>query len=386
MRRLLSIVFSAILLLIVSAQGTWAQNNKVWDLGTYPGGTWATLGDINDLGVAVGFGDVPDGSTHPLAIHLLGPNAGKWIDLGTLGGTDSGWEEGYNRVSDTGVIVGYSNTAKGYTHGTAWTEKSGLVDLGTLADIGYSSYKASAASGVNKLGTLIVGWSGVEESCFGCAPSLPVVWTRSVEWKRGTPIGTWKIQKLDIAGADEGTTHWYPFNVNDLGQIVGVSNTGDGPVRVLWTPLPNGKGWKLTRLAPVSGYPNGFAYNINDRGEITGMMLPADSSVWVPVYWKPSDPLRKTYSQPIVLACPPGYASGYTDGINELGEMTGECWGDAGDQAVRWTTKDPSFSQVIGFPSDFSWSFGVNNLGIAVITYGGGNCTGATCAGAVRLH
>jgi hypothetical protein len=85
-----------------------------------------------------------------------------------------------------------------------------------------------------------------------------------------------------------------------------------------------------------------------------------------------------------------GFTTCYTDGINELGDLTGECWGDGVDQAVRWTTKDTTFSQVLGFPGDWSWSFRVNNNRIAVVTYGGGDkCSADTygsCGGAIQFH
>jgi probable HAF family extracellular repeat protein len=365
-----------------------AAQNKAWELGTYPGGTWAAMGDINDFGVAVGQGDLPDGSTSSLAISLFGPRARKWIDLGTLGGTYSGWEDGIISISNTGVIVGHSATAdNNRAHGFVWTENSGLVDLGTLADIGYPTYNSSYAAAVNKLGTLIAGWSGIEESCIPCAPTLPVVWTPAVVWTNGVPAIRWKIQKLNTDGFDE-TTYWYVWAVNDFGQIVGEANSQGGMVGVLWTPLPSGKGWKLTRLPDLPGYPATEPFNINDRGEITGNIEPAEFSVWVPAYWKPLDPLRQKYSPPIVLALPEGgFTNGYTDGINELGDMTGECWGDGGDQAVRWTTQDTTFSQVLGFPGDFSWSFRVNNDRIAVVTYGGGDKCPAdtTCGGAIQI-
>jgi len=32
---------------------------RIWELGTYPGGTWFATEHINDLGVIVGRGDVP---------------------------------------------------------------------------------------------------------------------------------------------------------------------------------------------------------------------------------------------------------------------------------------------------------------------------------------
>jgi probable HAF family extracellular repeat protein len=391
-RKLFSIVFSAVLLLIVSGQGAWAQNNKIWELGTYPGGTWAAMGDINNFGLAVGQGDLPGGSTHSLAVSLFGPRAGKWIDLGTLGGTASGWEEGLISVSDTGMIVGHSATRDNdRVHAFVWTEKSGMVDLGTLADIAHQGYNSSYASGVNKQGTLIVGWSGVEESCLTCAPTLPVVWTPSVVWKNGEPVTRWKIHKLDTDGFDE-ITFWFAWTVNDSGQIVGEGSNSQGMfVGVLWTPLQNGK-WKLTKLPAVSGYPESEPFNINDRREITGDLEPADFSVWIPAYWKPSDPLRKTYSPPIELAMPEGVSNCYTDGINELGDMTGECWNNAGtvDRPVRWTAKNPTFFEVLTSPGDWGWSFRVNNSRIAVVTYGGGNkCSGdnyISCGGAVQFH
>ena len=197
------------------------------------------------------------------------------------------------------------------------------------------------------------------------------------------------MQKLDTGGFDE-MTYWYAWAVNDVGQIVGEGSNSEGNfVGVLWTPLPNRKGWKLTELPALSGYPVSEPFNISDRGEISGNLEPADFSVWIPAYWKPLDPLRKKYSPPNVLVMPEGSTSCYTDGINELGDMTGECWGDAYDKAVRWTTQDRTFSQFIDL-GDWSWSFRVNNDRIAVVTYGGGNTcpadTYGSCGGAVQFH
>ncbi len=365
---------------IVAAQAA-ARQSKVWEFGTFPGGTWASMGDVNDFGIAVAQGDVPDGSTHNFAVPLFGRYAGEWIDLGTLGGTESGWDEGLVTISDTGLIVGHSaSTDQNRPHGIAWTAMSGIVDLGTLADVGYPTYNSSYAAGVNKWGTLIVGWSGVEQSCINCAPTLPVVWTPSVTWKNGRVVVTWTIHKLDTAGSDE-MTRWFVWAVNDFGQIVGEGNADDGSfVGVIWTPLKNGS-WKLTKLPAVADYPVSEPFNINDRGEISGNIETADFSVWIPTFWKALNPSRKSYSDPIVLPIPEGgFTICYTDGINELGDLTGECWDEdyAVDQAVRWTTKDTTFSQVLGFPGDWSWSFRVSNDRIAVVTYGGGDkcCSG----------
>ena len=268
---------------IVAAQAA-ARQGKVWELKTFPGGTWASMGDVNDFGLAVAQGDLPDGSTHNFAVPLFGHHAGEWIDLGTLGGTESGWDEGLVTISDTGLIVGHSaSTDQNRPHAIAWTEKSGMVDLGTLADVGYPTYNSSYAAGVNKWGTLIVGWSGVEQSCLTCAPTLPVVWTPTFVWKNGQLVTKWKIHKLDTAGFGV-ITKWYPWAVNDFGQIVGEGSGDNGEfVGVVWTPLQNGK-WKLMQLPTVADYPASEPFNINDRGEISGDIEPADFSVWIPSF------------------------------------------------------------------------------------------------------
>jgi len=386
----------------LTASGTVANRNftfhadafahGTWSLGTYPGGTWAGLSCINDFGVAVGVGDVPPinengaGETHPLAISLFGPHAGEWVDLGLLSTqAPSGWEEPLVSISNTGLIVGHSISSDGRDHGFAWTAKLGMVDLGTLADIGYTAYNSSWADATNRMGTLIVGWSGIETSCINCAPSLPVVWTPSLERKNGSFVTKWKIHLLDMTGFEQGT-NWFAWNVNDSGQIVGEGADPAGDfVGVIWMPQRDGKTWKLQKLPTLDGYPVSEPFNINDRGEVAGDIEPADFSVWLPAYWRPLNPSRKAYSGPVLLGMPEGLSSGYADGINEFGDLTGELWGEAGDEAIHWTMKNPSVPEFIDW-GDSGFTFSVNNFGIAALTYSGGDCTGgSTCGGAVYV-
>jgi probable HAF family extracellular repeat protein len=394
MRRLFSIVFSAVLLLIGSAQGTWAQNNKVWELGTYPGGTWFATWHINDLGVVVGLGDVPPiglggvGHTHTLAVPLFGPHAGKWIDIGTLGGEQpTGWEEPMSDISNTGLVVSHSTTPDGYEHGVAWTKESGLVDLGTLADTGdaqYASYNSSRALATNKLGTLIVGTSETTDG-----HNLPVVWTPAR--KPGGLAIVWKIHKLDTTAFPE-FTFWPAWEVNDYGQIVGTGLNNDWSIIIgmLWNPRADGKGWEVTSLPPSPAYPMTEAYGINDRGEITGVTHPTDFSTYLPLLWKPLDKKRTKYSQPIELALPGGFTSCESVGLSELGDIVGDCWNDTQDLPARWITAHPTFSEIIKFPGSWGFSWGVNNSRIASVTYADSkNCpadTYGSCGGATELH
>ncbi len=255
----------------------------------------------------------------------------------------------------------------------AWTKNTGMVELGTLADTGdpaYAEYKSSYAKATNKLGTLIVGASWNTDGC-----TIPVVWTPARE--RGGPAVVWKIHRLE-------TTAEYPYgevwSVNDYGQISGWCGIlWDAVTGVVWNPGAGGKGWQLTSLPPSPDYPESFAFGINDRGEITGVVVSGDWYTWLPRLWKPLDTNRTTYSQPIELALPGGFTSCESVGINDLGEIVGDCWNDRKDLPTRWTTEDPTFSKAINFTGSWGYSWGVNNNGIAAITYGGGkSCPGNT--------
>ena len=50
------------------------------------------------------------------------------IDLGTLGGTNSGAAA----VNASGQVVGFAQTVGNTSHAFSWTENGGMVDLGTL--------------------------------------------------------------------------------------------------------------------------------------------------------------------------------------------------------------------------------------------------------------
>jgi len=376
------------------------DHTKIWELGTYEGGTWFASWRLNDLGVIVGRGDVPDSegvlSNHTLIVPLFGPHAGEWIDLKPLDGEQpTGWEEPNNDISDTGLVVSSSIAPDGHVHAVAWTNPADPVDLGTLAGTGdptYTDYKASNAIGTNKLGTLIVGNSGVGPT--GQHPSVPVVWTPSITWIKEKLVTKWTIHVLDTA-AFPGFS-WTAWGVNDLGQIIGVGGNDDETILVaaLWNPRADGKGWqKLMSLSSPPGYPSTDPYGINEKGEIVGGVTLPDQSMWLSVLWRPLNSKRTKYSQAIVLPLPNGgFTSCQGVGINDLGDMVGDCWNDdySLDLPVRWTTKDPTFSEIISFPGDWGFAWGVNNFRIATVTYGGGeNCSPDTylsCGGAIQLH
>ena len=374
---------------------------RIWELGTYPRGTWFATWHINDYGVIVGLGDVPPigrdglGCTHTLAVPLFGPNAGEWIDLGALRRKQSkGWEEPLAGISDTDLVVSGSIAPGGYMHAEAWTKETGMVDLGTLADTGdprYTNHNSGYAISTNKLGTLIVGGSGVDQDT-NSGFDAPVVWTQTDVWTNGKFVTKWKIHALDTAAFPDFT--WMVFGVSDYGQIIGIGYNADFTICIgaLWNPRTDGIGWKLTSLPQSSAYPLTVPFGINNSGQIAGIVQSLDESIWLPTLWKPLDWTRTTYSNATMLPLPQGvFTNAEAVGINDLGDIVGDSWNDDGSVhlAVRWSTKDLTFSEVLNFPADWSFSWGVNNNRIASVTYTGENCpsdTYGSCAGAIQLH
>jgi hypothetical protein len=148
-------------------------------------------------------------------------------------------------------------------------------------------------------------------------------------------------------------------------------------------------------LPPSSSYPFSDPYAINERGEMVGQVGPIGWNTILPAFWKPLDKKRTTYSQPIVLPVPEGgFTNCWVVGINDLGDMVGQCWNDDDslDLPVRWSTKDLTFAEIINFPADWGFAWGVNDNRIAAVTYTGGKKCSAgvpwtyTCGGAIQLH
>jgi len=342
---------------ISSAQALTAHHDIVWDLGTYPGGTWAEMGGVNDFGVAVAQGDTAsNGQPHLFKIQLLGPNSPKWTDMGAIN-SNQGWFD-WPSIADTGLIVGHVAMSDGNLHASLWRGKY-RIDLGTLADIGYASFDNSDAALVNKLGTLICGSSWSSET----GTQFPVV------WRLNPHTGNWKIHKLDTLEFPNG----FALTVNDFGQVAGGFYDDTGVyVAALWNPIPGEEEWKAINLPGSPDWPDvAIVGDINEKGEMVGDVLSPD---WMNGYsslWQPVDATRQTYK----LTLLPNYwnvPNGDTaEGINDFGDIVGGSWDqDFVPHAVRWTTKDVSSVQLLDFPGDYSVAYKASDGKIATGLYG----------------
>ncbi len=370
----------------ITVQADTVQTVKFRNLGHYPHGTWAEPWGINKAGVVVGMGDIASGYTRPIGVPLFGPSAGKWFDLGTFGGETTSTYAMCMAIADTGMIAGHAPiTGNEIIHAFAWTPGTKKVDIGTLADIGYSGYVFSIAWGTNRSGTLIVGFSssGMDSnSYFGpTADALPVVWTPNVVWESGNWKVRWQIHKLDTTGFD-GFGPWAALFPNDRGQILGIAVGADGKViGVLWTPTSSGKDWKIEQLPAAPGYSSVYPIDMNNNGEIVGDVLNIDplTGEWTsefPAYWQPIGRSGVHFHVTVLPTLGgPLFGVGDGEGINDVGDIVGGSTDANGNYyATAWSTKDlnaaPHLLPSPQHSGSWSWASKVNHGGIVAGSYG----------------
>jgi probable HAF family extracellular repeat protein len=274
----------------------WTKEGKITDLGAVPGGTSSLATALNNLGHVVGFSDndIPDafsmagvanqtraflwqngvikdlgtlGGTDalpffvneagqvggvsytnsafsmncsfPLTTHAFFYENGKMTDLGTFGGSCSGF--GY--MNNRGQVIGYANTPDENNHAFLWDKQSGLMNLGELPGGLYSG-----AQWINEAGEVVGGSDGG-------------TFFHATLWKNGAVI--------DL-GTVYGETCSEANSINSAGQIVGFASADcfsedhaflaeHGSIIDVNTLVVGGSG--VTALN---------AFDINDRGEIAG--------------------------------------------------------------------------------------------------------------------
>ncbi|HEV3089833.1 MAG TPA: hypothetical protein VGX91_00155 [Candidatus Cybelea sp.] len=295
-------------------------------------------------------------------------------NLGTLGGASSGG----NSINNRNWVSGFSSLTSGsYLHAALWENGGSAMDLGTLGgpnsavewpvknDRGLISGIAETSQ-AQRLGEV---WS-CAEGFFPQPPSGHVC--LGFAWEHG------KMTKLPTLGGNNG----FAAGANDRGEIVGWAETKRHdktctPPQVLGfeAVVYDARGHRpIQELPPYRGDKDGAATEINDRGQVVGISGTCDQAVGRftahhAVLWQRG---RQTD-----LGNLGGTAWNTPMAINEGGDvvgfsdLSGDTSGGPNFHAFLWTKK--SGMQDLGtLPGDaYSEALGINDRGVVVgVSYG----------------
>lgn len=244
------------------------QKGVLTDLGVLPGGDASAAFWISDNGLIAE--QATNGVVDPLIPDFLEMRAvlwedGKAIDLGTLGGNESGALS----VNDRGQVVGFAtNTIPDPLSILATQVRAFLWQDGAMRDLGtLGSGNDSDAEFVNERGQ-VAGWS------FTNATTNPATGSPTTDpflWENGT------MQDLGTLGGTMG----FPYGLNNRGQVIGFSDlAGDLTGHpFLW------KRGSLIDLGTLGG-SYGIAMGINDAGEVVGAATNKNDQAIFAFLWK----------------------------------------------------------------------------------------------------
>ena len=249
---------------------TPAPRYIVRDLGTL-GGTYSSPGGMNSQGWVNGTSTLP-GDTDQHAFLWRG---GQMIDLGTLGGPNSG---SLFRLDDAGDVAGAAETAALNPYGYQFCNYMGFSDdpdlgstvaphsclpflwqRGRMTRLPILGGYNGGASQINNRGQ-IAGGSEIGAFDRTCLPTL-LLEQKPVIWDNG------QVRELPLFHNDvEG----FAFSINDLGQATGYSGNGLCANvlahNVVWQ---NGTVVEID-LSQLPGGASGLPSIINNRGHVVG--------------------------------------------------------------------------------------------------------------------
>lgn len=247
------------------------RNGKGIDLGTI--GNWVGFSygrGVNDAGDVVGVSETP----------VQDPYAETYCNLTAQACLPFVWRRNLRRMVPLPTLGGTNGTAVGINHRG---EVVGSAESGALEEI---DCQIMGPHFQNKP----VIWRNGRVHELPTYPGDPDGWANSVN-DRGWAVGAsgvcflyphallWKGGQVIDLGNLGGTFTW-PTDINNHGQIVGVSEGGDFSHAFLWQ---NGA---MTDLGTLPGDVDSTAYAINNHGQVVGESTDAYSSNPSAVVWQ----------------------------------------------------------------------------------------------------
>jgi probable HAF family extracellular repeat protein len=304
MKRELSLIVALVAAVLMPQQQyvTAAKpgNSNILDLGTLGGSYSAAFGVNNDAAVVQVVGWSWTAGNDAVHAFVWSAPAGPMIDLGTLGGGSSQALD----INNHGQTAGFSHDALNQRWAVVWTNTGGtwtVENLGvfTGASCPPSDFLCSQAFGINNgiagdpATVAVVGNSRVSPDEFHA-----VMWTKS-------PTG-WTVQDL---GTLPGGTGSLAHDVNDHGQIVGVSGSATGVTAFVWTPT--------TGMLPLSSLGGEtYALAIGNNGDVAGLSTDSSGNRHA-VRWRSATNWTIEDLGTLGGCCSEGY------GINSSGDVVG---------------------------------------------------------------
>lgn len=234
---------------IYTSEGThafpWDPVNGMRTLGTLAGGlgSSSTRG-IDNAGQVVGQTSTSTGSAGDNHHAYLWDAVAGMRDLGTLPASQRRDSDAFG-INDAGQVVGVSDTSTGYNHAFIWDEVTGMRDLGVL--LGGSD--RSLAFDINDASQMVgISYSSWDD-------------TQAFLWD--------PVNGMQDLGDLPGHVISFSSSINDVGQVVGGSNTPTSGHAFLWDAV-HGMRDLNDLIDRAAGWILEFAEDINSGGQIVG--------------------------------------------------------------------------------------------------------------------
>ena len=288
----------------MAAQSLQQTNQKlprytITDLGTL-GGTFGAAQGISNNGLVEGYATLPGDQSY----HSFVWAGGVKIDLGTLGGSNSGGDFGGDfRPNERGQVPGVGETSvldpRGIGCYSSFTCLPFIWENGVQTTLPILGGYWGWALAINNRGQA-TGAAETATADATCPPDFPLNQFSPVIWWKG---------KIRVLPRIAGDTFAQGNGINDNGQAVGTS--GDcvsNNHAVLW------QDGMVTDLGNLGGSIGNQAFDINNQGQVVGNAALPDGTIHG-FLWQ--------HNVMADIGTLPGYVYSFATGINDKGQVGG---------------------------------------------------------------